>query len=142
MLNTIRNFLSELSENEEPESLVNSRLQLSEAALMYHVIAVDGIVHEEEEARMDAVLERHFSLTPEETADLSENAAIADREAIDLYGFTSILKRALERRPTHIDSGRISGKWFMPMASCMNWKKTWFGVYRNCSQSTREIGSR
>ncbi len=96
MLRTIRDFLTELSSTEEPEALVHDRLQLAEAALMYHVIAVDGVVHEDEQIRMNAVLERHFGLSTEETEELAESAITADKEAVDLYGFTSILKRALE----------------------------------------------
>ena len=96
MFEVIRNFLSELGETEEPEKMVHSQKRLAEAALMYHVIAVDGIVRDEERSRMAEVLSEHFSLDESGTELLAEDARDAENEAIDLYQFTSILKNSLE----------------------------------------------
>ena len=96
MFDIIRKFVSDFTEAEEPKEFIHSRKQLAEAALMYHVIAVDGVVSEEESQRMAEILAKQFDLDEAQTASLAEEAKLADQEAIDLYKFTSQLKYALE----------------------------------------------
>lgn len=96
MFEVIRKFINDLGEAEEPAKFVHSQKQLAEAALMYHVIAVDGIIRDEERQRMAEVLAEHFDMDDEETRALAENARDAEHEAIDLYQFTSILKNSME----------------------------------------------
>ncbi len=95
MFDIIKKFVADLSEAEEPEIFINDKLQLAEAALMYHVIAVDGVIRDEEKTRMAELLSQQFDLSEEETKKLADDAKIAEHEAIDLYKFTSVLKRAL-----------------------------------------------
>lgn len=95
MFDILKKFVSDLSETQEPETFLHDKLQLAEAALMYHVIAADGVIRDEEKARMADILSKQFDLSEKETASLAKEAKIADLEAIDLYSFTSILKRAL-----------------------------------------------
>ena len=95
MLATIKKFVTELNSTDEPDDFIHSDMQLAEAALMYHVIAVDGVIKADEKKRMAEILERHFELDEEETANLALEARDAENEAIDLYKFTSILKHAL-----------------------------------------------
>lgn len=106
MFEIIKNFLSDIEQSEEPEKIVHSRKQVAEAALMYHVIAVDGVVREEESRRMAEVLAVHFGLTEAETADLAVEARNAEFEAIDLYQFTSVLNRSfsVEERASIIEN--------------------------------------
>lgn len=73
-----------------------SETQLAEAALMFHVIAADGIVTADEKKRLEDVLAAEFELTPKQARDLIAEAKIADAEAIDLYSFTRTLKRDLD----------------------------------------------
>ncbi|MEM7214016.1 MAG: TerB family tellurite resistance protein [Pseudomonadota bacterium] len=95
MFEIIRKFVADLSAAEEPKEFIHSKMQLAEAALMYHVIAVDGIIRDEEKKRMADVLAGHFELDADETAHLAKDARNAEHEAIDLYKFTSVLKTAL-----------------------------------------------
>lgn len=95
MLEIIKNFMAELNASEEPKETLHSKMQLAEAALMYHVIAVDGIIKEEEKQRLAEVLSQHFDLSEDETGILAESAKDAENEAIDLYKFTNTLKYAL-----------------------------------------------
>ncbi len=97
MFDILKKFVSDLSESDEPENFIHDKLQLAEAALMYHVIAVDGVVRDEEKGRMAEVLSRQFNLSEEETRSLALEAKTAEHEAIDLYKFTSILKNTLTR---------------------------------------------
>jgi uncharacterized tellurite resistance protein B-like protein len=96
MLSKIRNFLIKSSETSTPEEQFDaSDQQVAQAALMFHVIAADGMIYEEEKAKLRQVLEDNYDLTKTESDQLFEEAKRADREAIDLYTFTSILKRKL-----------------------------------------------
>ena len=95
MLDIIKNFVTEITNTEEPKELVHSKMQLAEAALMYHVIAVDGIIKEEERNKLAEILARHFDMDASETELLAESARDAENEAIDLYKFTNVLKFAL-----------------------------------------------
>ena len=96
MFDIIKKFVSDLSDSDEPETFIHDKMQLAEAALMYHVIAVDGVIRDEEKAKMAELLSEQFDLSEEETKSLTIEAKTAEQEAIDLYKFTSILKRALK----------------------------------------------
>ena len=95
MFDIIKKFVTDLSASEEPETFIHNKMQLAEAALMYHVIAVDGVIRDEEKKRMAELLSVQFKLNEEETKSLAMEAKTAEQEAIDLYKFTSILKRTL-----------------------------------------------
>lgn len=97
MFNALKTFLADLRSG--PETVRHfeaSDRRLAEAALMFHVVAADGVVDDEERAHMETILSSHFDLSTEETKLLIEDAHLADMEAIDLYGFTSVLKQNLE----------------------------------------------
>ena len=96
MFDIIRKFVSDLNAAEEPKEFVHSRMELAEAALMYHVIAVDGVIRDEERKRMADVLASHFNLSEEETKDLALEARDAEHEAVDIYKFTSVLTHSLD----------------------------------------------
>lgn len=96
MFDIIKKFVSDLSASDEPETFIHDKMQLAEAALMYHVIAVDGVIRDEEKTKMAELLSEQFDLSEEETKSLTIEAKTAEQEAIDLYKFTSILKRALK----------------------------------------------
>lgn len=70
--------------------------RLAAAALLVHIVSVDGVVDEAERAALNDVLKRNYQLTPDMTAELIQAATRRDNEAVDLYGFTSVLKRNLE----------------------------------------------
>lgn len=95
MFDIISKFVSDLTDAEDPVEFTHSRKQLAEAALMFHVIAVDGIITEDEKARMTILLSKQFGMSAEETGNLVLDAEKAEGDAIDLYAFTSILKRSL-----------------------------------------------
>ena len=96
MFDTIRTFLSDLAASDEPEVIVHSHMQLAEAALMYHVIAIDGVIKDRERAKMIEVLADKFNLDDASSKALLHDAKTAEAEAVDFYQFTTILKNALE----------------------------------------------
>ena len=96
MLAAIRRFLADMSVSEQPAKVGEDEVQLAAAALLYHVMAVDGMVSPGERAKLTELLERRFRLDEDEARSLVGAAEEADAEAVDLYGFTSILKRRLD----------------------------------------------
>lgn len=70
--------------------------RIAAAALAVHVIAVDGVVEESERTTLRQSLSREFSLSETDTAALIEIAQERDRDAVDLYGFTSVLNRRMD----------------------------------------------
>jgi uncharacterized tellurite resistance protein B-like protein len=97
MLAAIRRFLSDMAGNNDAATVSEDEVRLAAAALLFHVVAVDGAVSEEERAKLTALLERRFVLDADEAKALVGAAEQADGEAVDLYGFTSILKRKLDQ---------------------------------------------
>ena len=74
---------------------VDQRIAL--AALLVHASRIDGGRAAEETRRLKALLRTRFSLDEDEVAPLIADAAERDREAVDLYGFTSVLARELDQ---------------------------------------------
>ena len=96
MISAIKRFLADVSGRDEAVAVGEDELQLAAAALLFHVVAVDGVVSDEEREMLSTLLGRRFELEPAETKSLVKAAENADAEAVDLYGFTSVLKRKLE----------------------------------------------
>jgi uncharacterized tellurite resistance protein B-like protein len=96
MLDSLRAFLSDLTNSGAKVEVGEDEVRLSAAALMFHVIAVDGVVAPEELALLTDLLKRRFNLDPAETAALIAAAESAEAEAVDLYRFTSVLKQRLD----------------------------------------------
>jgi len=97
MLAAIRRFFARVTGESEDVTTGENEVRLAIAALLFHVIAVDGVVLEEERAALTELLERRFDLAPDEAAVLLAAAEVADAEAVDLYGFTSVIKRELDQ---------------------------------------------
>jgi len=97
MLNALRDFLKSLGGGNAPEKTFDgddSRLAL--AALLVHAMAIDGVIEEAEQSKLRQVLETEFDVAGDDLDRLIDEAVSADSEAVDLYGFTSVLKRGME----------------------------------------------
>ncbi|MDP8252442.1 TerB family tellurite resistance protein [Pseudochrobactrum saccharolyticum] len=70
--------------------------RLAAAALMFHVIEADGEQHEKERKRLSDLLSQAYDLQGDDLQALIKAAEVADQESIDLYRFTSVLKRHLD----------------------------------------------
>ncbi|MHA1158603.1 MAG: TerB family tellurite resistance protein [Alphaproteobacteria bacterium] len=97
MIDAFRNFIRDLAPASDaaPASREDD-VRLAAAALLFHVIGIDGVVGDEEQATLHDLLQVRFSLTDEDVGHLIKAAGAADTEAIDLYGFTSALKQNME----------------------------------------------
>lgn len=101
MLDAIRRFVADLAgDNSEEPFDDDARLRLAAAAILYHVIAVDGVVSDAERDTLRMVLREEYDLDDRAAGELFNRARDADIEAVDFYGFTSTLKSRLD------DAGR------------------------------------
>jgi uncharacterized tellurite resistance protein B-like protein len=97
MFKPLFDFLTDLTQGvKNPERFEENDYRLAAAALLIHLIGVDGAVSPVERAKLHSVLKRQFDLDDSATAELIEEATERDREAVDLYGFTSLLNRSLD----------------------------------------------
>ncbi|MCX5513711.1 hypothetical protein C3941_13795 [Kaistia algarum] len=96
MFKALRNLLADFGGDSQTRHFREDDHRLAAAALLYHVIAVDGSVDESERVRLHGLLKSLYALDDEETDELVRDAETADQEAVDLYRFTSLLKDRLE----------------------------------------------
>jgi uncharacterized tellurite resistance protein B-like protein len=97
MLNALRDFMKSLTgENEPKKHFDETDVRLALAALLAHAMSIDGADDDVERAKMRAVLEQEYQIAGDDLDMLIDEAIKADDEAVDLYGFTSILKRNME----------------------------------------------
>ncbi len=96
MISALKRFLTELAGDPQPKAIDADEARLAAAALLYHVTAIDGVVGADERARLRALLKDRFDLNEDDLDDLLSAAETADKEAVDLYGFTSVLKQRLD----------------------------------------------
>ena len=95
MIAAIRQFFDRLT-SDAAVDMGEEEVRLAVAALLYRVVAVDGVVSPAERAMLGELLKDRFGLDPQRTDALVHAAEAADEEAIDLYRFTSLLKQRLE----------------------------------------------
>ncbi|MBK1624595.1 TerB family tellurite resistance protein [Afifella marina] len=94
MLDALRNFLTFKGE-EQQRPFTDDDQRLAFAALLVHCVAVDGAAGEDERARMREILKADYGLSGDDLERLITEAERVDAEAIDLYRFTSVLKRQM-----------------------------------------------
>ncbi len=97
MLDYVRSFVARLL---DPAGLIpfdSDGPQVAAVALMCHVLAADGLVEDEEKAALRQIVAQRFALDEDATDALIAAATESDQQAIDLYGFTSVLKQNLRR---------------------------------------------
>jgi uncharacterized tellurite resistance protein B-like protein len=72
-------------------------LQLAAAALLVHAAVIDGNTADDELAKLKALLQERFSLSDSDADRLIEEGTTRERDAVDLYRFTSVLCRELDQ---------------------------------------------
>jgi uncharacterized tellurite resistance protein B-like protein len=97
MLDSIKDFLADLAGgNKHQEHFLDDDYRLAAAALLVHVVTIDGDMSDAERRKLFGILRSSFDLDDAATAELVEKATAADREAVDLYHFTSLINRSLD----------------------------------------------
>jgi uncharacterized tellurite resistance protein B-like protein len=95
LLAALRKYLSETGRGHASAPAEADPVQLAAAGLLFHVIAIDGVVSDDERTMLADLLSRRFGLDVDAAMALAGAGESADNEAVDLYGFTSVLKRTL-----------------------------------------------
>ena len=72
--------------------------RVAAAALMYHLMDADGVRQDVEWERMKELLAESYGITGSALDKLVAAGAEADQDAVDLYAFTSVLKRHLDEK--------------------------------------------
>jgi uncharacterized tellurite resistance protein B-like protein len=97
MLDRVLSFLKDLpgvgAGSEEPTA---DDPRVAAAALMYHVMNADGVRQDAEWERMKGLLTEFYGVRGSELEHLVKAGEAADLEAVDLYQFTTVLKRHLD----------------------------------------------
>ncbi|MGA3339775.1 MAG: TerB family tellurite resistance protein [Methylocella sp.] len=97
MFDALKNFIAEVSGAEPAARRFDEEdYRLAAVALLVHIANVDGNTDLAERRRLMAIIEERFGLDPKAAAELIATAEQSDREAVDFYHFTSVLKRALD----------------------------------------------
>ena len=97
MLDRLSNLISEFVDGTKPaEQFAADDERLAAAALLIHVVMIDGQESQSEHDALRRVLRDQFDLDDAETDELISAARAADSEAIDLYRFTSLINRRLD----------------------------------------------
>jgi uncharacterized tellurite resistance protein B-like protein len=97
MFDALKSFFAEVSGAEAPaRSFGEEDYRLAAVALLVHVANVDGETTLSERRRLKTIIAARFGLDAKETSELIATAEHSDREAVDFYRFTSVLKRALD----------------------------------------------
>lgn len=93
MIDALRDFMRRLGAADEDHHLSADDSRLALAALLVRCMAIDGTVSEDERATLRDVLVRNYTLSDTDVDTLIADAVQAEHEAVDLYRFTSVLKR-------------------------------------------------
>jgi uncharacterized tellurite resistance protein B-like protein len=97
MFDSLKTFLGDLSRGAPRESHFEAAdYQLAAAALLVHLASVDGEFDDKERARLQSIVETRFGLGKAQARELIAHAAESERDSVDLFRFTSVLKRMLD----------------------------------------------
>lgn len=96
MLDQLRRLLSDITGATAHDGFAVDDYRVAAAALLVNLATADGVTTEREKTALHDVLKAHFSLDEEDTAELIEAGRRREADAVDLYGFTSVLKRSLD----------------------------------------------
>ncbi len=94
----LKNLVEGIDDDEgRVKDLREEELRLASGALLITAGGIDGEFDPDERRKVRALLQRRFDLTPDELRRLFEDAAVEERDAVDLYRFTSVLCRELNQ---------------------------------------------
>ncbi len=97
MFESLMQFFKGLSaEGDDAALFSDGDYRVAAAALLVHLVSVDGVVEESEQRALQTILKNRYELNDSETQALIDIARERDNEAVDLYNFTSVLKRNLD----------------------------------------------
>jgi uncharacterized tellurite resistance protein B-like protein len=97
MFDRIIAFLKDLPSGADAEKAPRADdPRIAATALMYHLMDADGVRQDAEWERLKAILAETYGISGQEVDALVKAGGKAEEEAVDLYTFTSVLKRDLD----------------------------------------------
>jgi len=96
MFDRILTFLKDLPSGAKASRVQEDDPRVAAAAILIHVMAADGMCSDDERARLKNALSRAYNVSGAELKALLKAAQEAEADAVDLYAFTSVLKRNLD----------------------------------------------
>src|SRR5687768_561242 len=96
MLDLLRDFFRRLGGPDQVRHFGEDDARRALAALRVHTMAIDGVISSAGRKTLEELLARRFSLSGEDLQTLIDDATAAEQEAVDLYRFTSVLKRQMD----------------------------------------------
>lgn len=100
MLDKLRQFIADIasSQDQERRAFDENDYRLAAAALLIHVISLDGEPSDAERRKLHSLLESRFELDPGTADNLIAAATLVEGEAVDLYHFTSVIMRSVNEQ--------------------------------------------
>jgi uncharacterized tellurite resistance protein B-like protein len=99
MLDKLRQIIVDLaSGGSDHAKFDDNDYRLAAAALLVHLISIDGEVTERERTRLRSLLKSRFELDDPSVDELIATATRAEGESVDIYRFTSRIMRAVDER--------------------------------------------
>lgn len=97
MFDRLLTFLNELpGADRKTQALGPDDPRVAAAALLFHVMDADGVREKAEQKRLKAGLSEAYGVSGAELEAVMKAGEEAERDAVDLYTFTSVLKRELD----------------------------------------------
>ena len=98
MLEKLRHFLTDFTTSGAAgdRSFDETDYRLAAAALLIHVISLDGEPSDVEKRKLHSLLEYRFNLDPGTADRLIAEATRVEGDAVDLYHFTSLINRSVD----------------------------------------------
>jgi uncharacterized tellurite resistance protein B-like protein len=96
MFAALKSFLADLSGAPAAKGFDEDDYRVAAVALLIHVADADGMIAEAESRRLKTLVKDQFHLDADEAAALIREAQKSEREAVDFYHFTHVLKRSLD----------------------------------------------
>jgi uncharacterized tellurite resistance protein B-like protein len=96
MFDTLKRVLSDLVARQPDIAFAADDPRVAVAALMSHVVAVDGIVSPAERTRLIGELVERYGLAPDMAHEIAEAGRMRELESATLQSFTAGLERRLD----------------------------------------------
>jgi uncharacterized tellurite resistance protein B-like protein len=98
MLDGLRQFIADVvSPHADDHRFDDTGYQLAATALLIHVVSLDGEPSEIEKTKLHGLIESRFGLDRGTADHLIKSAMLVEGEAVDLYHFTSVIMRSVDK---------------------------------------------
>jgi uncharacterized tellurite resistance protein B-like protein len=99
MLDKLRQIVADFaSGGAEPTRFDDNDYRLAAAALLVHLISIDGEASEAEKIKLRSLLKSRFELDDAAVDELIATATRVEGESVDIYHFTSRIMRAVDEK--------------------------------------------